>query len=416
MNRSASNHPLIPNLQEYVQHKKVVSIHSNDRDAIKYPLASDFEIELPQDYLNVEGVKLLTWSFPSNYSVFTSARQNIQLAFKITAPYNPGEHGLYSPLQSAIFAALYTNKENQYVITIEEGFYNPGQMATELKNKMNEAVNLYIIQYIAENDPSLSSSYKSYTKFAVVYNSVNQKLWFGNTTDAFTMVNYDPELYGMQKKYNMNCASRSSITQEESLLISNYAHGAIPQFANWGLPAYLGFTRVNVDAVTSTIPPRFYYGDVVQSGDNGFWLIPDKSLPGSSVWYATAPLKINLMGDAYFYIEIDGLNNLDETSPYSLSKFTMHTNETNGVVNSAFAKVAVCTAPISQWFDQSSDCFKWFNPPAERIRKLRIKVRYHNNELVTFGHFEWSMSLEMMMLTPQINRKYHAVIPEVHMK
>jgi hypothetical protein len=396
-----SSRPLIPNEREYLQHRKVVSIHSEDRDMVKFPSSASFEIELPQDYVNVEGVKLLSWAFPSNYSVFTSVRKNIDLVFKITDAYNPGDpaHGLYSPIQSAIFAGLYANAANNYFLTIEEGFYNPSQMAMEMQNKMNESVNKYLIGYIATNYPALQSQYVTYERFVVVYNSVNQKLWFGNKTDAFTMINVDDSVYGVHRKYKDTCSSR----------------GTLPQYANWGLPAYLGFNRVDALSSGSIIPPRFYYGDVVQSGDDGFWLIPDTTLPGSIVQYLVAPFKINLMGDAYFYIEIDGLNGLDETSPYSLSNFTMHTNETNGIVRSAFAKIAVCTTPISQWFDRSNDNYKWFSPPAERIRRLKIKIRYHDNELVSFGHFDWSLSLEFRLLTPQINRKYHAVMPEIMM-
>jgi hypothetical protein len=394
-----SSRPLIPNQQEYLLNKRVVSIHSEDRDMIKYPSSASFEIELPQDYTNVEGIKLLSWAFPSNYNVFSSIRNNIDLAFKITSAYNPGEHSFYSPIQSAIFAGLYANAGNNYVITVETGFYNPTQMAMEMQNKMNESVNKYLLGFITANYPALQSAYNTYEKFVVVYNSVNQKLWFGNTTDAFTMINTEASVYESQKRYNDVCASRSFI----------------PQYANWGLPSYLGFTRDNVSSKGSVVPPRFYYGDVLQSGDNGFWLIPDATLPGSVVQYLVAPLKINLMGDAYFYIEIDGLNSLDETSPYSLSNFTTHTNETNGIVNSAFAKIAICTTPISQWFDRSNDNYKWFSPPAERIRKLKIKIRYHNNELVSFGHFDWSLSLEFTMLTPQINRRYNLTIPEVRM-
>lgn len=395
----SSSHPLIPNQNEYMQNKKTISIHSEDRDIVKYPSSANFEIELPQDYLNVEGVKLLTWSFPSNYSVFTFTRQNIKMAFQINNAYNPGANDFYSPLQSAIFAALYSNYGNNYIITIEEGFYNPSQMAMELQNKFNEAVNKHVMEYIAINEPTLSSSYTSYNRFVVVYNSVNQKLWFGNTSDQFILIN-SSIIYGGQQKLNDACK----------------AYHTLPQYANWGLPAYLGFNRVDVPSITNEIPPRFYYGDVVQSGDNGFWLIPDTTLPGSSVWYLKSPLKINLMGDSHFYMEVSGLNNLDETSPYALSKFTTHTNETNGVVNSAFAKIAVCTAPISQWFDQSADTFKWFNPPAERIRKLNIKFRYHSGELVEFGNFDWSITLEFLMLLPMINRRYHAPMPEIQSK
>ena len=54
---TSTNHPIIPNAQQYMFEQKYVSIHSEDRDIVKYPCSSDFEIELPQDYCNVQGVK-----------------------------------------------------------------------------------------------------------------------------------------------------------------------------------------------------------------------------------------------------------------------------------------------------------------------------------------------------------------------
>ena len=79
---TSSNHPIIPNSQEYVYEKKFVSIHSEDRDILKYPGASEFEIELPQDYCNVQAVKLNTWTFPANYNTFSLVQNNISLSFK----------------------------------------------------------------------------------------------------------------------------------------------------------------------------------------------------------------------------------------------------------------------------------------------------------------------------------------------
>jgi hypothetical protein len=66
-----TNHPLIENTGQYVKYKKIVSIHSEDRNIQKYPLASHFEIDLPDDLLNIESVKLVSWGFPSNYAVFS---------------------------------------------------------------------------------------------------------------------------------------------------------------------------------------------------------------------------------------------------------------------------------------------------------------------------------------------------------
>jgi hypothetical protein len=43
-----SSHPLITNSQQYVFQKKFISIHSEDRDILKYPISSSFEIESVQ--------------------------------------------------------------------------------------------------------------------------------------------------------------------------------------------------------------------------------------------------------------------------------------------------------------------------------------------------------------------------------
>ena len=49
MNVYSTNHPIIPNNGEYIRYKKLVSIHSEDRNILKYPLSSQFEIELPEE-------------------------------------------------------------------------------------------------------------------------------------------------------------------------------------------------------------------------------------------------------------------------------------------------------------------------------------------------------------------------------
>jgi len=135
-------HPLIENAQKYTYYKKTVSIHSEDRDILKYPLSSQFEFTLPQDYLNVQSVKLSSWSFPFNMNVFSASNNNVSLTFKINKSYNPGEFDVPDILQNAIFEALYNyyNDGNYFSITIETGNYKYLQMATELQNKMNHVV------------------------------------------------------------------------------------------------------------------------------------------------------------------------------------------------------------------------------------------------------------------------------------
>jgi hypothetical protein len=185
------------------------------------------------------------------------------------------------------------------------------------------------------------------------------------------------------------------------------------------LPNYLGLSRCNINSLNGNnlpnagsygdiVVPRFYYGDVFP-GDNGYWLVPDPNLTGSEVHWVECFEKINLMGPAYFYMEIEGLNCIDETSPYNISEFTLKTNQTNGIVNSSFAKIAIPTTPISQWFDRDALPYKYYYPPAERIRKLKIRFRYHNGQTVQFGVFNYSFVLEFMLQSPQLLRSSKTV-------
>ena len=414
---TSSTHPLIPNANQYYIERKYVSIHSEDRDILKYPNSSEFEIELPQDYLNVHSAKLSTWSFPANYNVFSPLNFNIAMTFKFIKLYNPGEYGYADPLTEAIFAGLYSLIGNQYIVRIETGFYNPSQMAIELTNKFNEAVSNILIDFFT-NTPAYNYAlalFTGYNRFKIVYNSVGQRLWFGNTADQFEITN------NYINQFNEDNVGTQCIRRNQ-----------LPSLADWGLPAYLGFTRCSTMSLSaaeveatmnnanniiygynpeiinvSGDVPRFYYGDV-NPGDNGFWLLP--SLPGATVYFLQAPAKINFMGPSYIYLDIDGLNCIDETSPYNMSQFTLHTNETNGRVNSAFAKIPITTTPIAQWFDSEQAPYKHFNPPAERIRKLKCRLRYHNGQKVDFGLFEYSFMLEFTLLRPQNERKYTIVI------
>jgi hypothetical protein len=201
------------------------------------------------------------------------------------------------------------------------------------------------------------------------------------------------------------------------------ARQQLPDFSNWGLPGNLGLTRCNEQSISGSdvtnkaiyiayyygkIVPRFYYGDV-SYGDDGFWLLPNLALTGSEVNWIEATYKINLMGPGYMYMELEGNNCIDETSPYNLSSFTLSTNQTNGVVNSAFAKIAIPTTPISQWFDRDSLPYKFYYPPAERMRRFKIKIRYHNGELANFGVFNYSFVIEFTLQMPQMLRNSRSV-------
>lgn len=375
-----NNHPLINNANDYFLEKKFISIHSGDRDIIKYPSSSEFEIELPQDYLNVQSLQLATWTFPSNYYTFSKLQNNVSLVFSVM-PTNTDTNIYYQNVYKAI------TRETNFIIEIEEGFYDPTQLSIELTRKMNEKVSIYLYEYFTQND--ILEYYQPYNEFVVVFNVVSQKLWFGNKSSIFVLHNDDVS-YLFQTK-----------------CITNNSHqNVLPEYDNWGLPFNLGFTRKKAIAIAAEERVRFYYGDVFPN-DNGYWITPNKDLVESNIYYLEAPLKINIMGPSYFYMELPGYNYLDETSPYTLNQFTSTTNITSGIVNSSFAKIGIPTCPLSQWFDNENQPIKYFDPPAERIRRLKFKFRYHNGLLVDFASYEFSFTIQLNILRPQIKKKYN---------
>jgi len=404
-----TSHPLIPSSQEYMFYKKYLSIHSEDRDIVKYPESDAFEIEMPEDLLNVSTIKLVQWTFPANYNTFSAFNSNVYFAFEITKPYNPGENGVSDILSYRIFEALFNTSNEKYNIIIEEGFYNPIQMATELTNKMNFIVTLRIQRYFTEkaiSDSTWNDSLEQfkdiggYTRFVIVYNNVSSKLWYGNRADGFKLLNE----VGLAEN-----------TISQLLCIGDRKH--LPDSSNYGLPNYLGLPRCNMNAQSGStltnvidfityngiVVPRFFYGDVTP-GDDGYWLLPISDLSGSEVYWVEPPFKINLMGEAFIYMEFDGQNCIDETKPFNISNFTLKTNQTNGVTDSAFAKLPIPSTPISQWFDRDSVPYKFYYPPAERMRRLKFKFRYHNGRPINFGTFNFSFMLEFTMMLPMILR------------
>ena len=401
-------HPLIPNANSYVIEKKYVSIHSQDRDLTTFPFSSFFEIELPQDYENVQSIRLSTWSFPANYNVFGLESNNLFLIFSLNDIYDPYVNNETSPLQLAIYDALLSKENNtefnlrSYKAIISTGFYNPDQMANELGARMNQSVTLYIIDYFTNIKPEykyLLEIFSGYDQFVIAYNSVVQKLYFGNKSSSFSIQN-DSDIYFIEnRKFDGSCRLDPR---------------KLPDFSYWGLPSFLGFVRVSQKSkeASDRFKYNFFYGDAKTSGDGGNWLIPN--LKGSTSYYLIPPAKINFMGPAYFYMELSAgspLNCIDETSPYNYSNFTLTTNQTNGRVNSSFAKIAIPTTPISQWFDDGDQPYKWFNPPMSRFRRFGIKLRYHNGQLVDFGTFDYSFMLELTILRPQIQTNLNKKIP-----
>jgi hypothetical protein len=98
--------------------QKYVSIHSEDRDIVKFPNSSEFEIELPQDYCNVQGVKLSSWEFPAIYNTFSASQFNVTMTFYFTSIIPSPSFESNIVLQTTIVDGLVQNIKNPFTIEI----------------------------------------------------------------------------------------------------------------------------------------------------------------------------------------------------------------------------------------------------------------------------------------------------------
>jgi len=372
---SSTNHHIIPNSQQYMLQYKYVTINSDDRDIVKFPNASEFEIELPQDYVNVQTVKLSSYSFPRKFDVFSDLQNNTTFIFTVAPYYSDG-------------STTYLASSSVFTIHIENGTYTPQQMAQELTNKMNDAVSVYV--------KTLNSSAQVYNDFIVKYHEVNNNLCFGNKNSGFTINNGSAVYDQLLVESNASCLKKSSYNQ----------------FLYWGLPYYLGFKKTNAPALSFENKDKFYYLETPT------WIQPTVS--GANSFVLKTDYNINLNGPSHFYMEIVGMNNIDETMPMT-SQTSMatikelaktNTNDTNGIVNACFAKISTSQQPSPDWHTTNVDPYMLYNPPAEKIRRLRIRLRYHNNMPVNFNNYEFSFVLQMGLFMPQNERKYSVYVPE----
>jgi len=390
-----SDHPLIPREQTYSIDRKLLTVHSEDRDVNKWPNSNHFELQLPQTYTNVEAIALVQYSFPIYYNTFSNENQNTKITFSanITSGYNGT-----GPL----------------TITIESGFYGPEQLATEMQNKMNLAVRTKI-------------GSTSYANFKVFYDEVRQRLLFGNTADPFTIIYDAPESYDSEPCYS-SCPPLQPQTAQPSAIIR------WNQYANWGLGYNLGFVKYSKDQCGSKANTQIA-NTATASAVSGAQSVYYKNTSSSTLGYEWLPVSTggtgyvlippnppSLNGDSSIYMEMDKCNYMDEMQPYSEQTNSGRRNDYNGIVNSAFAKLPILEKPTKivsladfQYTVEPSDqfvgCSTAFFPPLDKLSKLKFKFRYHDGVLVDFGGQNFNFTIVFYSYRDEIARSKHLRIP-----
>jgi hypothetical protein len=364
-------HPLIPREQTYVLNRKLISIHSLDRDIKKWPNSNYFEIELPQSLSNIQSMRLLNISIPSNQYVFSHAYHNTKLKFLVgNVPIT---------------------------ITIDEGSYPPDQLAAEIETKMNKAC-------ASNTNPS-----SKYNNFRCKWNAVTNKFWFGNIRDKFILI------FGEKLTYEKSCNQ-----------VDIWNH-----YARWGLPAYLGYKK---RSYKSSFTPKnpwqkdqvgdpFGFDYEMENGAGNEWLDSSMNHFVNLDGLSEDPLdpsgicNLDIMGENCIYMEAEKYNSMDEIEPYSENTGSWFNNDYAGKVNSAFAKIPVGSLPYSQLSDSTRNFIaniSHYNPPIERIDRLRFKFRYHDGRLVDFKCLPFTFTLEFNMLRDEQLRDMLVRVPPLY--
>jgi len=177
------HHPLIKTSHNFVLDRKVLFIDSNDRDIERWPSASEFEINCPQNYTNVESLRLSSINLPNFF-------------------YNISEQ-----LQTNKMIVDISGSSTLNIITLEDGCYNYTQLQDALRSK-------------------ISTIMSSPSTFDVSYNPINRKFTFLYTQNNGPAFNFRFDLPN-----NYDCSKVS------------YKTHVYAQHSNWGLGYILGFDK-----------------------------------------------------------------------------------------------------------------------------------------------------------------------------
>jgi hypothetical protein len=307
----------------YTIDSKILFIDSNDRDIAKWPSSSEFEINCPQVYTDVQSLNLLNVVLPNAIYNISDYLQNNKLVIDISGI---GER----------------------IITLEDGYYNVNNLKTSLQNKINRDLSENII---------------------VGYNEVSRKFYFAHNHTHTSITNGPFKfIFNTQLNYDSYCKTNVNVYSQHS---------------NWGLGYILGFDK--------KIYPSASVRDFSRNYTFDYESVPWVDTSNASV--IISPYPHTLDANENIYIELEKYNKCDELKPYLSYNYN---NTNSGIVNSAFAKVPIYTstnANIALLDHEISSSVSYFKPPIEKLAKIKVKIRYHNNMLVNLQNANISLTL-----------------------
>lgn len=351
-----TNHPLIKREQTYTLDRKLITIHSEDRDTCKWPSSSEFEVDLPETIQNVQSIRLAETAMPSNFYNISKQFQNTSLA--------------------------YTLGGVDKTIELCDGFYTPLQLACVLSNLLNPITIYYdpILQkFIFSSKQPFTLDFDKMISYPPTCNNTHQA-WCKNIKWGLGyFLGFEKQSY---KSVSAPCSSSPSPTNPDCSIkkcLSELIKSPTPTPPSCSVIDYQKF--------------------------NGNQIL-------------VAPKFPKLEGEQVVYMEVEKYNTYDEITPYPTQTNSTFSNTYNGRVNSAFAKIPVQNGPSptgsQTYFDSRNDSFvnvSYHDPPIEKIKKLKFKFRYHNGLLVDFQDSPFTFTIEFNSLRNDIGKEYNVRMP-----
>jgi hypothetical protein len=196
-------------------------------------------------------------------------------------------------------------------------------------------------------------------RFDISYNSINRK---------YTFLYIEPNGIAFDLRFDL--------PNSYSCVKDNYKD-VYAQHSNWGLGYILGFDKKKYTS----------------------YPIPHNNHTHQQL---ISPNPCDLEDNKYIYIELEKYNKCDEIKPFL---YYSYNNANSGIVNSAFAKIPIYPFQDNKGLvnDGYFENISYYQPPIDKIAKLKIKFRYHNGMLVDFHNFNVSLSLEINQIRNEMN-------------
>jgi len=176
---------------------RMVTIHTEDRDILKYPFENVFEVEFPSVLKNTMSIELFDITLPTFYYNISEYLQNTKLWFSIPFYFT-------DPIE----------------LTMPSGYYTYDDICIELTKQLNNVTTQKLFSLGVYVSPLTQ-----YTYFSVTYNDIERKFTIHNSQDDFI-------LWFDKVSFYDNCS-----------------FDCWRMLKNWGLAYNLGFYKDTYEAV-----------------------------------------------------------------------------------------------------------------------------------------------------------------------